>query len=128
MSDTSKKIIILDDDKFLLNMYAAKFHGAGMEVDTVETGEALIDKIKQGAKPDVLVMDIIIPGLSGLDTLEELKKQKLIEGIKVIMLTNQGDPEEIERAKSLGIDGYIVKATSTPSEVVEKISKIMNSK
>ena len=121
-----KKIIILDDDKFLLNMYATKFNNAGVEIETVSTGEDLIEMLKAGANPDLIILDVVIPGLSGLDTLEQLKNENLIKNAKVVMLTNQGEPEEVEKAKSLGIDGYIVKAMATPSEVVEKSFKIMN--
>lgn len=123
---SQKKIIILDDDKFLINMYALKFQTAGVHVDAVETGEELLDRLRADEKADLLLLDIIIPGLSGLDTLEVIRKEKLAKDIKIVMLTNQSDPTEIERAKSLDVDGYIVKAMATPSEVVEQVMKIMN--
>ena len=122
-----KKIIILDDDQFLLNMYASKLVKLGIDVDTAETGEKLLEKLKAATTPpDLLLLDIIIPGLSGLETLERIRKENLAPNAKVVMLTNQSTEEDVEKAKSLGIQGYIVKATSTPSEVVEQVTKIMN--
>ena len=124
--ENKKKIIILDDDKFLLNMYASKLVNAGMQVDTAETGDKLIEMLKQGATPDLLLLDIIIPGMNGLETLEKIRSEGLAKEAKVVMLTNQSTDADIEKAKSMGIQGYIVKATSTPSEVVEQVTKIMN--
>lgn len=119
------KVIIVDDDKFLLDMYALKFQNDGIEVETAENGEELIKKLKEGLTADLLLLDIIIPGLDGLSILEKIKKDGLIGGMKVVMLTNQGDPEEIKRAKALGADDYIIKATAIPSEVVEKVKSIL---
>lgn len=127
MVDEQKKykVIIVDDDKFLLNMYALKFEKEGVEVIAAENSEELLSKLKQGLQADLMLLDIIIPGVDGLSTLERLRKDDLLKGMKVVMLTNQGDPEEIKRAESLGVDGYIIKATSIPSEVVEKVLGIL---
>jgi DNA-binding response OmpR family regulator len=130
MPDENKKykVIIVDDDKFLLNMYALKFDKEGVEVEVAENSEELLNKLKQGLTADLLLLDIIIPGLDGLATLEKLKNENLLKGMKVIMLSNQGDPEGIKKAESLGVDGYIVKATSIPSEVVEKVIAVLKGK
>ena len=127
VGNKKKKIIILDDDKFLVNMYAMKFDNKGIEVITVSSGEELIKKLKDGERADLLLLDIIVPGLSGTEALKQIKKEKLAEGVKIVMLSNQSAQEEIEKAKALKIDGYIVKAMATPSEVVEKVLAIMNS-
>lgn len=122
------KVIIVDDDKFLLNMYALKFEKEGVEVETAENSEELLNKLKQGLTADLMLLDIIIPGLDGLATLEKLKNDNLLKGMKVVMLSNQGDTEGIKKAETLGADGYIVKATSIPSEVVEKVMTILKNK
>ena len=121
--ETKKKILILDDDKFLLNMYATKFIAASTEVDTAETGEELLKKLRDGATPDLILLDIIVPGMSGLEVLELIRKENLIPKTKIIMLTNESSPDEIKKAQELIIDGYIVKAMATPSEVVEQSLK-----
>jgi len=127
MSEESKKnkILILDDDKFLLNMYSGKFVEAGSLVETAETGEEVLTKLRAGATPDLVILDIIVPGISGLEVLEIIRKENLIPQTKIMMLTNESSPEEIEKAKSLNVAGYIVKAVATPSEVVEQSLKIL---
>jgi CheY-like chemotaxis protein len=120
-----RKVIILDDDKFLLNMYSAKFLSSGIEADTTETGDKLLEMLRAGATADLLLLDIIIPGLSGLETLVKIKEEGLAKDAKVVMLTNQSTEKDVEKAKSLGVQGYIVKATSTPSEVVDQVIKII---
>ena len=79
-----------------------------------------------GAKPDILILDIIMPGMDGLELLQAIRKEKLAESATIIMLTNESGRDKIEQAKKLGIKGYIVKATSIPTEVVEEALKIAN--
>ncbi len=122
------KIIIVDDDKFLLDMYALKFEKEGVEVQAALSGEELVNKMRQGLTADLLLLDIIMPGLDGLETLEKVKNENLLKNMKVVALSNQGDPEEIEKAKSLGVENYIIKATATPSEIVRKIMTILKDK
>ena len=126
MSEDKKyKIIIVDDDDFLVGMYVTKFNNSDVEVDVCKSGESLLEKLRTGAKADLILLDIIIQGMSGLSILEEMRKNKLGENIKVVILTNQSDEKDKEVAQKLGISGYIVKSTVTPSEVVEEIMKII---
>ncbi|HEY4515571.1 MAG TPA: response regulator [Candidatus Paceibacterota bacterium] len=120
------KIIIVDDDQFLLDMYVLKFKKEGIDVESFYNGEELLKKLKDNLSADLLLLDIIIPGMDGLSVLEQIRKEKLAGGMKIVMLTNQGDPEEIKKAESFGVNGYIIKATAIPSEVVEKVKKILN--
>jgi len=117
-------ILIVDDDKFLLEMYKKKFMDFGVTVDVSVGSADALSKIKAGAKPDVLVLDIIMPGLDGLELLEAIRKENLIPETIVIMLTNESESVKIEKAKSLGVAGYIVKATSIPSEVAAEVIRI----
>ncbi len=118
--------MLVDDDKFLLDMYRKKFDQNGMAVEVCLGSQEALTKLREGAKPDILVLDIIMPGMDGLELLETIRNEKLAESAVVIMLTNESDREKIEKAKSLGIKGYIVKATSIPSEVVDEALKIAN--
>lgn len=126
----SKKysILIVDDDKFLLDMYRKKFERDGATADVAVGPDEALNKLRGGAKPDVLVLDIIMPGMDGIELLEAIRKEKLVPDTTVVMLTNESNRERIDKAKTLGIKGYIVKATSIPSEVVEKIKEIANLK
>lgn len=119
-------VLIVDDDKFLLEMYRKKFEQSGAEVDLAVGSEEALSKLKNGANPDILILDIIMPTMDGLELLAAIRKENLATNSVVIMLTNESDRDKIEKAKSLGIKGYIVKATSIPSEVVEEALKIAN--
>lgn len=118
---SSKSILIVDDDKFLVSLYQKKFSAAGWNVETALSGSEALQKLRDGLTPSVVLFDIVMPGVDGLAFLEMVKKEKLAPHAALISLTNQGDPEHLERAKTLGIAGYIVKASSIPSEVVEHV-------
>ena len=121
-------ILIVDDDKFLLDMYRKKFERDGATVDVAVGSDEALSKLRGGAKPEVLVLDVIMPGMDGMELLEVIRKEKLVPDAVVVMLTNESNRAKIEEAKTLGIRGYIVKATSIPSEVVEKIKEMANIK
>lgn len=128
MNNIQPKVLIVDDDKFLLNMYSMKFSKNNYEVNSASSGTNALDKIKGGYAPDIILLDIVMPGLDGFGVLETLKEDSLAPNSLIIMLTNQGQLSDIEKAKNFGIDGYIIKATTIPSEVVEEVTKIYNSK
>lgn len=127
MTDERKyKIILVDDDTFLVDMYATKFAGSGIEVEPCKSGVELLEKLKAGISADLILLDIIMPELSGIEALQKMRAEKLGENILVVMLTNQNDEKDIATTKALGVAGYIVKATATPSEVVEEVLNIIN--
>ncbi|MGB3922162.1 MAG: response regulator [Minisyncoccia bacterium] len=117
-------VFIVDDDKFLLDMYKKKFEGDGATVEVAVGPQDALNKLRGGSKPNVLVLDIIMPGMDGVELLGTIRKEKLCSDAIVVMLTNENNREMIDRAKKFDIQGYIVKATSVPSEVVEEIKKI----
>ncbi len=121
-------ILLVDDDKFLLDMYATKFKSEGFTVHTSSGAQDALNKLRGGEVPDILVFDIIMPQMDGLELLENVRKEGLAKTSVVVMLTNETDPAKIEKAQSLGIDGYIVKATLIPSEVVDEVIKIVENK
>lgn len=121
------KVLLVDDDKFLLGMYQKKFEKYGAQAEMCVGPEEALTKLKGGAKYDIIVLDIIMPGMDGIELLKNIRADKLAEGSTVVMLTNESSSTRIEEAKALGIAGYIVKATSIPSEVVEEIIKIADS-
>lgn len=119
------KIIIVDDDDFLVNMYATKFGHSGVNVDVCKSGQALLDKLKAGERADLILLDIIMPNMSGIELLQKMRQEKLGEGIPVVMLTNQNDEKDISETKRLGVSCYIVKSAATPSEVVTEVINII---
>ncbi len=124
--DSQIKILLIDDDKFLLDMYSLKFKKSGLEIDTSSSSSAALEKIKTNNDYNILLLDIIMPGMDGLELLAKIREEKLLPSAAVIMLTNQAD--DVEKAKELGVDGYIIKATTIPSEVVEQVLTIYKNK
>lgn len=121
-------VLLVDDDRFLLDMYKKKFEAGGSKVElAVGSDEALV-LLRDGFKPDIIMLDIIMPGMDGIEVLETMRKEALAPEASVIMLTNESEREKIDRARKLGIKGYIVKATSIPSEVVEEALKMADLK
>lgn len=123
MNDTKKRdysILLIDDDQFLLDMYALKFKECGCTVQTLNSPEKALEDLRAGANPNIILLDVIMPGMTGFDFLEAIKKEDLAKNATVIMLTNQGQQDDIDKAMELGADGYIVKASAIPSEVMEK--------
>ncbi|KKW01836.1 MAG: Chemotaxis response regulator protein [Parcubacteria group bacterium GW2011_GWA1_49_11] len=124
--NTKHSVLIVDDDKFLLDMYRKKFELKGVAVDVAVGSAETLAKLRGGAKPDILILDVIMPEIDGIELLETIRKEKLVPDAVVIMLTNESNRDKIEKAKSLGITSYIVKATTIPSEVVEEAMKAIN--
>jgi len=125
MAEQKMKVLLVDDDKFLLGMYASKFAKDGLEPVSCISGVEALAKLKDNYKPDIILLDIILPGMDGLEILEVIKKENLAPDAIIVMLTNQGGADDIAKAKQLGVHGYIVKATTIPSEVVTEVLKIV---
>lgn len=119
------KILLVDDDVFLLSMYSMKFEKNGFETKTATNVTDAFDILRSGYKPDILIMDLIMPMMDGFSMYESIKREKLAPGALAVMLTNQGTANDINKAKELGIDGFIVKATTIPSEVVEIVKGLL---
>lgn len=114
------RVYLVDDDRFLLDLYAVKFKNAGHEVTVFGSGEELLVALrKEGAKaPDAILLDLIMPGVGGFGALEAIRNEHLAQGSKIVILSNQGQDSDIEKAKKLSVDGYIIKASAIPSEVL----------
>ena len=128
MKNGAKKILIVDDDKFLLDMYSVKFTEAGFEVDTAFGATEALEKLARGFSPSALLLDIVMPEMSGLELLGKIYNQKLAPNAAIIVLSNQGQPGDIEEAKKIGVDGYIIKASTIPSEVLDQVEDIIKRK
>lgn len=119
------KILLVDDDGFLRDMYSIKFVASGYEVDVADGSAAVITKLQQGAQYDLIILDMVMPGTSGVELLKIIKAQFPEQSGCCIFLSNQGQDEDIREATEAGAVGYIIKAESIPSEVVKKVEEIM---
>jgi CheY-like chemotaxis protein len=120
-----KKILIVEDDNLIADMYASKFRRAGYEIDLAKDGQEAITKVKNN-KPDLVVSDVVLPNKDGFEILRAIKNDPELKPIKVILLTNLGEPENIKKGLESMADAYLIKAHSTPSQIVEKIEEILN--
>ena len=125
MDKTKHKILIIDDDEFLLDMYAAKFKEEGFEVELARGGKEALNKIQEGIYPEVVLLDVVMPGMDGFELLEIIRKEKLIPTSKIIILSNLSQKEHLDKGTSLGVADYVVKAYFTPSEVVKKVNEVL---
>ncbi len=128
MEGKKRKILIVDDDNFLLDMYALKFSQNNFEVYAAGGGTQALEKLKAGLLPDVMLMDIIMPEMNGFEMLEKINADNLCKDCIKIVLSNKSEQADVDKGKSLGVSGYIVKANSTPTEVIDQVKKILEEK
>lgn len=119
------KILLVEDDSFLAGMYVTKLNLEGFKVTLKSDGEEALEAVKNES-PDLILLDIVLPKKSGFDVLKEIKSDPKLKDIRVILLTNLGQREDVTKGLQLGADDYLIKAHFMPSEVVEKIKKLMN--
>lgn len=116
----AKRILIIEDDISLYNLYETALKIKNYEVSNVPHGLAALTKIK-GFKPDLILLDIMLPGRNGLEILEDIKKDDAIKDTKVVMLTNFGNEANVSKALDLGALDCIMKYNIVPTELPEKV-------
>jgi len=119
-----KKILIVEDDDFLLQMYSTKLELEGFKVFEAINGLQGL-KVAQKEKPDLILLDLNLPELNGFEVLSQLKRDEETSNIRVLILTNYSQKEDIDRCLELGADDYLIKAHFVPSEVIAKIKDIL---
>ncbi len=125
MIETKKeKILIVEDDKFLRDLITRKLQREGFNVVEAVDGEHGLKKIKE-EKPDLILLDLILPGIDGFTVLAETKKDPGLALIPVIILSNLGQRDDIEKGLKLGAVDYLIKAHFTPGEIIEKVKKVL---
>ncbi len=121
------KILLVEDDAILVEMYQAKFELEGYTIEVATNGEESL-AILATSKPDLILLDILMPKINGFHVLKEIKKQPQLRNIPVIFLTNLGEAEvdmNQELAQALGVHDYLIKSHHTPDEVVEKVVRAL---
>ena len=114
------KILVVEDDKILLNMYRVKFTHGGHEVQIAENGEDGL-KLMKSFHPDLVLMDLMMPIMDGFTALKRAKADDEIKNIPIIILTNLSQVEDVQQTLKIGAADYIIKSNLTPAQVLEKI-------
>jgi CheY-like chemotaxis protein len=122
------KLLLVDDDAFLRDMYATKFTECGHLVDAADGGLAALARLEIDNVFDIILLDMIMPGMSGVDFISAARKRFPNITATFIVLSNQGQDEDIREAMEVGASGYIIKAESIPSEVVRKVETFFKEK
>ena len=120
----AKKILIVEDDKFLRELIVRKLTNESYEVVEAVDGEQGLQKTKE-TKPDLVLLDLILPGIDGFEVLAQKKEDPFIASIPVIVLSNLGQKEDVDKGLSLGATDYLIKAHFTPGEIIEKVRNII---
>ncbi|KKQ52209.1 MAG: Response regulator [Parcubacteria group bacterium GW2011_GWD2_38_11] len=121
----AKKILIVEDDAFIRDIYQVKFSQDGFEVIIAENGLEAIKKLEQ-LTPDIILLDIIMPYMGGMEVLKKIKENDALKNIPIIMLTNISEKEKITEGAEYGVNEYLIKSHFTPSEVVRKVNALLN--
>jgi len=118
-------VLIVEDDVFLCQIYQKKFEMEGFKVSTADNGEKGLSEA-QKKKPNIILLDILLPKMDGFAVLEKLKSGADTKEIPVILLTNLGQKEDVDKGLAVGAADYLIKAHFKPSEVVDKVKKVLN--
>ena len=124
MDAKKKKILLVEDDLLIVEIYTTRLKEAGFEIESEVDGESAIRKLKE-KDFDLVLLDIVLPNLTGFEFLEKIRNNEKLKNVKVLILSNLGQKTDVDKAERLGAIKYLIKAHYTPSEVVEEIKKIL---
>ena len=126
--DNKPFIYLVEDDTFISGMYQTKLKNLGYTVEVAADGEVAYNRLQQDPLPDLVLLDVFLPKKDGFEILEDLRANERTKNLAIILLTNLGQKPDVERGIKLGADDYIIKAHYTPSEVMEKVEKLLEAK
>lgn len=127
MGDTPAKILIVEDDRYISKMYQLKLSLDGFDVQVADNGRVGIEKVKE-FRPDIILTDILMPEMDGFDVIKAVKGDSEFAGVPILIMSNLGQEDHIQKGLELGAIGYIVKSQVTPSKVVDKIKETLAGK
>lgn len=119
-----KHIVFIEDDPFILDLGVSRIERAGYKLTHFTTADEALPKIAE-LRPDVILLDLILPGMDGYQFLEKVKADEATKSIPVVILSNLGSESEIQRGINLGADAYLVKSNTKPSEILSKIKEVL---
>jgi CheY-like chemotaxis protein len=117
-----KKILLIEDEEVLISLIEKKLTQTGYEIFVARNGLEGMEKMRE-MKPDLILLDILMPKMDGMEVLEAMQKDEALREIPIIVISNSGQPVEIDKIRELGARDWLVKAEFNPQEVVEKIKK-----
>jgi CheY-like chemotaxis protein len=117
-----KKILIVEDEEILLHLLQKKLSQEGYQVGIARDGLEGLQKMRE-EKPDLVLLDIVMPRMGGFEVMEEMRKDKELKDICVIVISNSGQPVELDQAQRLGAKDWLIKTEFDPQEVIEKVKK-----
>lgn len=117
-------VLIVEDDKFLRELLVRKVESAGFVTSIAVDGKEALKKIKEEL-PRLVLLDLVLPGIDGFEVLRQVKEDPQTSKVSVIILSNLGQREDVERGLKLGADDYLIKAHFTPDEIIQKIQKLL---
>jgi len=120
----AKTILIIEDDQFLRELIVRKIINEGFSALEAESGEQGIEKTKK-EKPDLILLDLMLPGIGGFEVLKKIKEDKNSSSIPIIILSNLAEPEEMEKGLKMGAVDFLIKAHLTPREIIDKIKSVL---
>jgi len=118
----AKKIIIIEDEEIILNLLQKKLTNEGFEVSIAREGREGL-KVMKEVKPDLVLLDIVMPNMGGFEVMEEMEKDEELKKIPIIIVSNSGQPVELDKAQKLGARDWLIKTEFDPKEVVDKVVK-----
>lgn len=125
MNETpKKKILVIEDDPFMVDLICKELEKTGAESIVAKTGAEGIEKFKE-TRPDLIVLDIILPDQDGFDVLRAIRRAEEGSKAKVIILSNVAEGSNVEEAKRLGVDDYMIKSNFSLAEVIERVKKYL---
>lgn len=119
-----KKILLVEDDSFLIDIYSTKLKESGFSVEVASEGDEAVRRVKEDIF-DLVLLDIVMPKLDGWEILRQIKAESKLKELKVIIISNLSQKEEVEKGMNLGAEKYLIKAHYTPSEVVKEIKEVL---
>ena len=117
-----KKILIIEDEEIMIDLLQKKLTVEGYEISVARDGKEGLEKMKE-VKPDLILLDIIMPKMGGFEVMEEMQKDRELKKIPVIVVSNSGQPVEIDKAQALGAKDLLIKTEFDPQEVIDKVKK-----
>ena len=121
-----KKILLAEDDPFIIDIYTTKLKQAGLEVEVVSEGDEVLEKARK-QKPDLLLLDIVLPTMNGWEILRAIRQSEDLKELPVVILSNLYQKDEVEKGMKFGVLKYLIKAHYTPSEVIDEVKKAVAS-
>ncbi len=120
----NKKILIVEDDSFFADLITKKLSSAGATVAHAPTGEEGLT-MAESEKPNLILLDVLMPGIDGFEVLKRLKENEATKMIPVVILSNFGSDEQIKNGQKLGVTSYLIKATVTPEDIIQEVEAIL---